>query len=166
MIAPGDFSHDWWLMKVLPDSYINDLITRCHPWKVGLIDRDAIGWCVELLDAHVHDLCCSVCQKVAVGYDHLKSRTVRDIDFDGQQVRLKCRAPRVECSADGVQLAMQDLFRSHSRFTRAFEDSAVLQILDSDSKSALARRLSVSRNTLDRSLREARINLQTKPARN
>ena len=65
---------------------------------------------------------CSRCGRKCPGYDRLKPRRWRHLDFGAWEVQLEATLCRVECSRCGVVVEQVSWAESESRFTRHFEE--------------------------------------------
>src|SRR5678815_6136917 len=65
---------------------------------------------------------CSRCGRKCPGYDRLKPRRWRHLDFGAWQVHLEATLARVECSRCGVVVEQVSWAEPESRFTLHFEE--------------------------------------------
>jgi transposase len=124
------------------------------PWRVTSVELSLADDEVQVTVEHGgKKLSCPKCGKPCPGYDH-RQRRWRHLDTCQLKTVLVAEVPRVECAEHGVSTVAVPWAEPGSGFTALFE-ALVIDWLQEASINAVARRLRVSWNAVDRIMQRA-----------
>lgn len=112
-------------------NHYDQLLGLRFPWKVEKInvDTDKLKLTINIIWTPGEKAPCPECKVLCGLEDHREERTWRHLDTMQFETLLKCRIPRVNCSAHGKHSITVPWAGEHSRFTSLFEHFSVDVIL-------------------------------------